>query len=195
MGELRKHENWIIVVFFFSIIVGWQTSNEIQNSIDFRLLLSTQFFRYNNELPFNEGTFPFSMQSTQGIILQFNLYSADQLLSLCVASWLCFARPGPDMKTVGSLRPSGKRVDEVQSLNPPLLRLLDEKLGLVPKWKTFNPNNQLLNLISCFLSSFHKYPKLGLNHSIAFSLQLCFQLLTIIVLNLLHKADLVSQRA
>ena len=36
-----------------------------------------------------------------------------------------------DMKTVGSLWPSGKRVDEDQSLNPPLLRLLDEKLGLV----------------------------------------------------------------
>ena len=60
------------------------------------------------------------MQSTQGIILQFNLYSADQLLSLSV--WR-HDFGSQDMKTVGSLRPSGKRVDEDQSLNPPAVDL------------------------------------------------------------------------
>jgi len=38
-----------------------------------------QFFRYHNEPQFNEGTFPFSMNSTQGIILQFNFYYVGQL--------------------------------------------------------------------------------------------------------------------
>lgn len=89
--------------------------------------LSMQFFRCQNELPFNEGTFPFSMKSTQGRILQFNLFSVDQLLGLIMVPWLWIASQcaiheiGRRLKTEINYEVSSSALTELLNLSSLLL--------------------------------------------------------------------------